>query len=141
MIFIASGKEALVKDVDGNEYLDFASGISALNLGHRNDEISLAIKEQMQKYLHPCFQVVMYEPYVQLAKKLAQVTPGDFPKQAMLVNSGAEAVENAVKIARRSTFSLLMWLIIAYTFSSVKSYLSKIGFDNAAKAGKLRSHG
>ena len=102
-IFIASGKEALVKDVDGNEYLDFASGISALNLGHRNDEISLAIKEQMQKYLHTCFQVVMYEPYVQLAKRLTEVTPGDFAKQVLLVNSGSEAVENAVKIARRST--------------------------------------
>jgi 4-aminobutyrate aminotransferase/(S)-3-amino-2-methylpropionate transaminase len=102
-VFIASGKEALIKDVDGNEYLDFASGISTLNLGHCNDEISLAIKEQMEKYLHSCFQVVMYEPYVHLAKKLAEVTPGDFPKQVLLVNSGAEAVENAVKIARRST--------------------------------------
>jgi 4-aminobutyrate aminotransferase/(S)-3-amino-2-methylpropionate transaminase len=102
-IFIASGKEALVKDVDGNEYLDFASGISTLNLGYCNDEISLAVKEQMHKYLHSCFQVLMYEPYVQLAKKLTEVTPGDFPKQVLLVNSGAEAVENAVKIARRST--------------------------------------
>jgi 4-aminobutyrate aminotransferase/(S)-3-amino-2-methylpropionate transaminase len=102
-IFIDSGKGALVKDVDGNEYLDFTSGISALNLGHSNDEISLAIKEQIQKYLHTCFQVVMYEPYVKLAKRLTEVTPGDFAKQVLLVNSGAEAVENAVKIARRST--------------------------------------
>ena len=102
-VFIASGKGALIEDVDGNEYLDFASGISTLNLGHRNDEISLAITEQMQRYLHTCFQVLMYEPYVQLAKKLAEVTPGDFAKQVLLVNSGSEAVENAVKIARRST--------------------------------------
>jgi len=102
-VFIASAKEALARDVDGNEYLDFAAGISALNLGHRNDEISLAIGEQMQKYLHSCFQVLMYEPYVQLAKKLSEVTPGSFPKQVLLVNSGAEAVENAVKIARRHT--------------------------------------
>ncbi len=102
-IFIASGKDAVIKDVDGNEYLDFASGISTLNLGHCNEEISLAIKGQMEKYLHTCFQVVMYEPYIQLAKKLAEVTPGEFPKQVLLVNSGAEAVENAVKIARRSS--------------------------------------
>jgi 4-aminobutyrate aminotransferase / (S)-3-amino-2-methylpropionate transaminase / 5-aminovalerate transaminase len=102
-IFIASGKGSMVKDVDENEYLDFASGISSLNLGHCNDEISLAIKEQIDKYLHSCFQVVMYEPYVKLAEKLSEVTPGDFPKQVLLVNSGAEAVENAVKIARRST--------------------------------------
>ncbi len=102
-IFIARGKGALVTDVDGNEYLDFASGISALNLGHGNEEVSLAIEEQMRKYLHTCFQVVMYEPYVQLAKKLAEVTPGNFPKQVFLANSGAEAVENAVKIARQAT--------------------------------------
>jgi 4-aminobutyrate aminotransferase / (S)-3-amino-2-methylpropionate transaminase / 5-aminovalerate transaminase len=102
-IFIASGKESVIEDVDGNQYLDFASGISTLNLGYCNDEIGQAIKEQMNNYLHSCFQVVMYEPYVKLAQKLAEVTPGNFPKQTMLVNSGAEAVENAVKIARLST--------------------------------------
>ncbi len=102
-LFLAAGKDAIIQDVDGNEYLDFASGISTLNLGHCNAEIGQAIKEQMEKYLHSCFQVMMYEPYVQLAKKLAEVTPGDFPKQVLLVNSGSEAVENAVKIARRST--------------------------------------
>ena len=101
--FIASGKGALIEDVDGNEYLDFASGISVLNIGHCNDKVVSAIKEQAGKYLHTCFHVLMYESYVKLAKKLTEITPGSFPKQVLLTNSGAEAVENAVKIARRYT--------------------------------------
>lgn len=101
--FIARGKGALVEDVDGHEYIDFAAGISVLNIGHCHDEVILAIKEQADKHLHTCFHVLMYESYVKLAKKLAEITPGDFPKQVLLTNSGAEAVENAVKIARRYT--------------------------------------
>jgi 4-aminobutyrate aminotransferase/(S)-3-amino-2-methylpropionate transaminase len=102
-IFISKGKGALIEDVDGNEYIDFAAGISSLNVGHCNDEVVSAIKEQAGKYLHTCFHVLMYESYVRLAKKLTEITPGNFPKQVFLVNSGAEAVENAVKIARRYT--------------------------------------
>jgi len=102
-IFISKGKGALVEDVDGNEYLDFATGISALTVGHCNDEVVSIVKEQADKYLHTCFHVLMYESYVRLAKKLTEITPGNFPKQVFLVNSGAEAVENAVKIARRYT--------------------------------------
>ncbi len=101
--FIARGRGALVEDVDGNEYIDFATGIGVLNIGHCHDEVVSAVREQADKYLHTCFNVLMYEPYVKLAKKLAEITPGDFPKQTLLVNSGAEAVENAVKIARRYT--------------------------------------
>ncbi len=101
--FIARGKGALVEDVDGNEYIDFAAGISVLNIGHCPDEVITAIKEQADKHLHTCFHVLMYESYVKLAKKLTEITPGDFPKQVLLLNSGAEAVENAVKIARRYT--------------------------------------
>jgi len=102
-IFIARGKGALIEDVDGNEYIDFAAGISVLNIGHCNDEVVSAIKEQAGKHLHTCFHVLMYESYVRLAKKLTEITPGNFPKQVLLVNSGAEAVENAVKVARRYT--------------------------------------
>ena len=101
--FISRGKGAWVEDVDGNEYIDFTGGICVLNIGHCNDKVVSAIKEQADKYLHTCFHVLMYESYVRLAKKLCKITPGDFPKQAILVNSGAEAVENAVKIARRYT--------------------------------------
>jgi len=102
-IFIEKGKGALIEDVDGNEYLDFTAGICVLNTGHCNDKIVSAIKEQADKHFHTCFHVMMYESYVRLAKKLAEITPGNFPKQVLLTNSGAEAVENAVKVARRYT--------------------------------------
>lgn len=102
-IFVAESEKALIKDVDGNEYIDFATGISCLNVGHRNPEVLKAVSEQMERYLHLCFHVTPYEPYVELAEKLAKLAPGSFDKKAMLVNSGAEAVENAVKVARRYT--------------------------------------
>ena len=102
-IFVAESEGALIKDVDGNEYIDFATGISCLNVGHRNPDVMKAISEQMQRYLHLCFHITPYEPYVKLAEKLATLAPGSFDKKVVLVNSGAEAVENAVKIARRYT--------------------------------------
>ncbi len=102
-IFIENGKGTIVKDIDGNEYIDFCAGISTLSVGHCNDEVISVIKEQIEKHLHTCFHVLMYESYVKLAKKLAEITPGSFPKQVLLANSGAEAVENAIKIARRYT--------------------------------------
>ena len=100
-LFISKGKGAIVEDVDGNEYIDFAAGISVLNVGHCNDKVVSAIKEQADKYLHTCFHVLMYESYIKLAKKLCEITPGNFPKQTLLVNSGVEAVENGIKVARR----------------------------------------
>ena len=100
-LFISRGKGARVEDVDGNEYIDFAAGISVLNVGHCNDRVVSAIKEQADKHLHTCFHVLMYESYIKLAKKLCEITPGDFPKQTLVVNSGAEAVENGIKVARR----------------------------------------
>jgi len=102
-IFVAESEGAIIKDVDGNEYIDFATGISCLNVGHRNPEVMKAIEEQMRKYLHLCFHVTPYEPYVRLAEKLATIAPGNFEKKVVLVNSGAETVENAVKVARRFT--------------------------------------
>lgn len=102
-IFVAQAKGSTVIDIDDNEYIDFSGGISVLNIGHTNDKVVAAIKEQADKHLHTCFHVLMYESYIKLAEKLARSTPGDFPKQVMLVNSGAEAVENTIKIARRYT--------------------------------------
>ena len=102
-IFIEKAKGAVITDVDGNEYVDFAGGIGVVNVGHCPDEVVSAIKEQAEKFIHPCFHINMYEPYIQLAQKLADITPGEFPKKTMLANSGAEAVENAVKIARKYT--------------------------------------
>jgi 4-aminobutyrate aminotransferase/(S)-3-amino-2-methylpropionate transaminase len=102
-IFIEYGKGAIIEDVDGNEYIDFCAGISTLSIGHCNDEVIAAVKEQADRHLHTCFHVLMYESYVKLAKKLTEITPGNFAKQVLLANSGAEAVENAIKIARRYT--------------------------------------
>ena len=102
-IFAESAKGAIIRDVEGKEYIDFAGGIGVNNIGHCNEEVLKAVQEQIQKYIHTCFHVVMYEPYVELAKRLNKITPGDFPKKTMFANSGAEAVENSIKIARHAT--------------------------------------
>lgn len=102
-IFVEKAEGALLYDVDGNVFLDFAGAIGTINAGHCPPEVVQAIQKQAEQYIHTCFHVAMYEPYVELAEKLAQLTPGQFPKKAMFLNSGAEAVENAVKIARKFT--------------------------------------
>lgn len=102
-IFVERAEGAVITDVDGNRYLDFAGGIGVLNAGSTNPQVTAAVTAQVAKYVHTCFHVVMYEPYVALAEKLIQLTPGEFPKKVVLVNSGVEAVENAVKIARKFT--------------------------------------
>jgi 4-aminobutyrate aminotransferase / (S)-3-amino-2-methylpropionate transaminase / 5-aminovalerate transaminase len=102
-IFAARCEGAVIEDVDGNRYLDFAGGIGCLNSGHRPPEIDSAIRAQLEKYLHLCFSVTPYEGYVAVAEKLNALAPGKFAKKTLLVNSGAEAVENAVKIARAYT--------------------------------------
>ncbi|HYL81175.1 MAG TPA: 4-aminobutyrate--2-oxoglutarate transaminase [Candidatus Acidoferrum sp.] len=102
-VFIAKADGALLTDVDGREYIDFAGGIGVNNVGHRHPKVLAAIQEQLQAYLHPCFHVMMYEPYIALAERLNQIVPCRGEKKTMLVNSGAEAVENAVKIARYHT--------------------------------------
>jgi 4-aminobutyrate aminotransferase/(S)-3-amino-2-methylpropionate transaminase len=101
--YVASGKGALLYDVEGNEYIDFAGGIAVMNVGHSHPKVVAAVKDQAEKLTHTCFMVLPYEPAVTLAEKLCAITPGDFAKTAFFVNSGAEAVENAVKIARYHT--------------------------------------
>ena len=102
-LFIAKAEGALLTDVDGREYIDFAGGIGVNNVGHRHPKVLAAITEQLQAYIHPCFHVMMYEPYIALAERLNQIVPCRGEKKTMFVNSGAEAVENAVKIARYHT--------------------------------------
>src|SRR5689334_8460130 len=102
-IYVAKAEDAWLEDVDGNRYLDFAGGIGCANAGHRRGEVVEAIKEQLDRFLHTCVQVTPYESYVRLAERMNEVTPGKFPKKTIFVNSGAEAVENAVKIARAYT--------------------------------------
>ncbi len=101
--FVESAKGALLRDVTGREFIDFVGGIGVLNVGHCNPKVVAAIKDQAGRYLHTCSMVTMYEPYLQLAKRLSEAAPGDFAKKAIFVNSGSEAVENAVKIARSHT--------------------------------------
>lgn len=102
-VFAARSEGAVIEDVDGNRYLDFAGGIGCLNTGHRPPEVDSAIRRQLEKYLHLCFSVTPYEGYVAVAEKLNALAPGKFSKKTLLVNSGAEALENAVKIARAYT--------------------------------------
>ncbi|SIT04567.1 4-aminobutyrate aminotransferase / (S)-3-amino-2-methylpropionate transaminase [Roseivivax lentus] len=102
-VFAAHAENAELWDVEGNRYIDFAGGIAVLNTGHRHPGVIAAAKAQEDRYTHTSFQVVPYEPYVALAEKLNALAPGDFAKKSLLVTTGAEAVENAVKIARAHT--------------------------------------
>ncbi len=102
-VFIARGENAEVWDVEGRRYIDFAGGIAVLNTGHRHPRVLEAVQVQLQRYTHTCFQVLAYEPYVELAERLNALAPGASPKKTLLLTTGAEAVENAVKIARAHT--------------------------------------
>lgn len=96
-------KSATIIDIEGKEWIDFAAAIGTLNVGHSHPKIVGVVKQQAEKFLHPGFNVILYESYIKLAEKLVEIAPGDFEKQAIFFNSGAEAVENAVKIARKYT--------------------------------------
>jgi 4-aminobutyrate aminotransferase / (S)-3-amino-2-methylpropionate transaminase / 5-aminovalerate transaminase len=102
-ILASEAKGALLTDVDGNTFIDFGGGIGVMNVGHADPRVVAAVKEQVEKFTHTCFYVTEYEPYIELAEKLNALVPGDFEKRSFFVNSGAEAVENAVKIARAYT--------------------------------------
>ncbi|MDQ0024378.1 4-aminobutyrate aminotransferase/(S)-3-amino-2-methylpropionate transaminase [Variovorax paradoxus] len=102
-IFVSRAANAEVWDVEGRRYIDFAGGIAVLNTGHCHPEISAAVKAQVDLYSHTCFQVLAYEPYVELAERLNALAPGEFAKKSIFLSTGAEAVENAVKIARAYT--------------------------------------
>ena len=99
--FAEKGEGALLTDVDGNTFIDFAGAIGTLNVGHCPPEVVDALHEQIDRYLHPCFHVMMYEPYIELSELLNEITPGTHDKKTFFLSSGAEAVENAIKIARK----------------------------------------
>lgn len=101
--FISKANNVKMTDIEGFEMIDFAGGIGTVNVGHCHPKVVNAIKDQAEKYIHTCFHVAMYEPYIELAKRLCEIAPGDFPKMAFFANSGVEAVENAIKIARYYT--------------------------------------
>jgi len=103
-LVVAHAEGARVTDADGRSYIDFAGGIGCQNTGHRNAAIVEAIKEQADRYLHQCFMIGVYEPYVEVCRRLAELSPcGGGEQRSILVNTGAEAIENAVKIARWAT--------------------------------------
>jgi 4-aminobutyrate aminotransferase len=102
-IYVAKAENSELWDVDGRRYIDFAAGIAVLNTGHRHPKVMAAVAQQAQAFTHTCFHVSPYESYVRLAERLNALAPGDFLKKTMFLSSGAEAVENAIKIARYYT--------------------------------------
>jgi 4-aminobutyrate aminotransferase len=102
-IYVAKAENAELWDVDGRRFIDFAAGIAVLNTGHRHPRVMEAVAEQALAFTHTCFHVAPYESYVRLAERLNALAPGDFAKKTLFLNSGAEAIENAIKIARYHT--------------------------------------
>jgi 4-aminobutyrate aminotransferase / (S)-3-amino-2-methylpropionate transaminase / 5-aminovalerate transaminase len=102
-VFVQRAYAGILEDVDGNRLIDFGSGISVTNVGNAAPPVRSAIAEQAERFTHCCFQVTPYEGYVEVCERLNELTPGDHDKRSFLVNSGAEAVENAVKVARYAT--------------------------------------
>ena len=103
MVYAERASNAEIWDVEGKRYIDFASGISVLNTGHVHPKVQAAIAQQLEKFTHTCFQVTPYESYVALAEQLNVLAPGTTPKKTIFLSTGAEAVENAIKIARFHT--------------------------------------
>lgn len=102
-IYAKRAQNAEVWDVEGNRYIDFAAGIAVVNTGHRHPKVMAAVQEQLGDFTHTCHQVLPYENYIRLAERLNEKAPGDFAKKTVFVTTGAEAVENAIKIARAAT--------------------------------------
>jgi len=102
-IFVKNARNAEFWDVEGRRFIDFAGGIAVLNTGHLHPQVIAAVKAQLDLYTHTCFQVVAYEPYVEVCERLNALAPGNFAKKSLLLTTGAEAVENAIKIARAYT--------------------------------------
>ncbi|WNJ98861.1 4-aminobutyrate--2-oxoglutarate transaminase [Thalassospiraceae bacterium LMO-JJ14] len=102
-VYADRAENAELWDVEGKRYVDFAGGIAVLNTGHRNPTVMAEVQKQLERFTHTAYQVVPYEPYVELAEKLNELAPGDTPKKTLFVTTGAEAVENSIKIARAHT--------------------------------------
>ncbi|MDE2304028.1 MAG: aminotransferase class III-fold pyridoxal phosphate-dependent enzyme, partial [Gammaproteobacteria bacterium] len=102
-IDVVKAENAELWDVDGRRFIDFAAGIAVVNTGHRHPRVMAAVARQAEAFTHTCFHVAPYESYVHLAERLNALTPGSFPKKTMFLSSGAEAIENAIKIARIAT--------------------------------------
>jgi 4-aminobutyrate aminotransferase/(S)-3-amino-2-methylpropionate transaminase len=134
-VFIRRGQGALMEDVDGNVLIDFAGGIGCLNVGSSPEEVVAAVQEQADRFLFSCFHVAMHEPYIALVEKLVGYLSGKGPQKGMLANSGAEAVENAIKLARTPTLSAFSSrLSSTTTLSSWVSTSSETACDRSSEA-------
>ncbi|MBM6647689.1 4-aminobutyrate--2-oxoglutarate transaminase [Bacillus sp. RIT 809] len=102
-LYVKEARGAIITDVDGNQFIDFAGGIGMQNVGHCHPKVVRAVQKQAESFIHPCFHVTPYENYITLAEKINEKVPGTSEKKTMFANSGAEAIENAVKIARKVT--------------------------------------
>lgn len=102
-IYATHAENSEVRDVEGKRYIDFAGGIAVVNTGHRHPKVMAAVQAQLEAFTHTCHQVLPYENYIALAERLNEAVPGDFEKKTIFVTTGAEAVENAIKIARAAT--------------------------------------
>lgn len=102
-VYVDRAQNAEVWDVEGKRYIDFAAGIAVVNTGHRHPKVIAAIEKQLASFTHTCHQVLPYENYVSLAERLNEAVPGDFAKKTVFVTTGAEAVENAIKVSRVAT--------------------------------------
>jgi 4-aminobutyrate aminotransferase len=102
-VYADRAENSEIWDVEGNRFIDFTAGIAVVNTGHRHPKVIEAVKAQLDRFTHTCHQVVPYENYVSLAERLNKLVPGDFPKKTIFVTTGAEAIENSVKIARAAT--------------------------------------
>src|SRR3954452_891389 len=101
--YVSSAGGGTMTDVDGREWIDFGSGMAVTNVGNAAPKVVEAVRAQVERFTHTCFMIAPYEQYVAVCEQLAELTPGDFEKRSALFNSGAEAVENAVKVARHAT--------------------------------------
>ena len=102
-VFADKARNAEIWDVEGNRYIDLAAGIAVCNTGHNHPDVVNAVKDQLDRFSHTCFQVAPYDVYVKLAERLNKIAPGNTPKKSIFLTTGAEAVENTIKIARRYT--------------------------------------
>ena len=102
-VFAARAENAEIWDVEGKRYIDFAGGIGVLNTGHCHPKVIRAVEAQLARFTHTCWQVMPYPGYVELAEKMNRLTPGTFAKKTIFFSTGAEAIENSIKIARTAT--------------------------------------
>lgn len=134
-IYPVKGRGAYIWDADDNRYLDWSVGIAVMNVGHSHPHVLGAVREQMEQFQHLCFAVGMHESYIALSEKLNAIAPGDSPKKTFLINSGAEAVENAVKIARVATGRQAIITFTHAFHGRTHMALSLTGKANPYKAG------